>query len=183
MPGGSGLWEEVFAGLHRFAWGKALEEDGLAPVLKQFRSAAQAIPNGVIALDASHRIEWCNAAVQRHFNIDQRHDAGQPILNFVRQPEFRTYLLSRIHAEALVLGFNRDAKLTLSLRLVLYGGDRTLLMSRDMTELEQVVAVRRDFVANVSHEIKTPLTVVSGFLETIPIRHCSACVQRPKKFK
>jgi two-component system phosphate regulon sensor histidine kinase PhoR len=40
-------------------------------------------------------------------------------------------------------------------------------MSRDVTELEAVARMRRDFIANVSHELKTPLTVISGFVETL----------------
>ena len=40
-------------------------------------------------------------------------------------------------------------------------------MSRDITRLEAVARVRRDFIANVSHELKTPLTVLAGFLETL----------------
>jgi two-component system phosphate regulon sensor histidine kinase PhoR len=48
-----------------------------------------------------------------------------------------------------------------------YGEDRKLLVSQDITKLENTEAMRRDFVANVSHELKTPLTVLSGFLETV----------------
>ncbi len=48
-----------------------------------------------------------------------------------------------------------------------FGVDERLLISRDITQLEAVARMRRDFIANVSHELKTPLTVVSGFLETL----------------
>jgi two-component system phosphate regulon sensor histidine kinase PhoR len=48
-----------------------------------------------------------------------------------------------------------------------FAGDQKLLMSRDVTELEAVARIRRDFIANVSHELKTPLTVISGFVETL----------------
>ena len=44
-----------------------------------------------------------------------------------------------------------------------------LLMSEDITQGERLQAMRRDFVANVSHEMRTPLTVVSGFLETVQL--------------
>ena len=48
-----------------------------------------------------------------------------------------------------------------------YGVSEKLLLSRDVTQLEAVARMRRDFIANVSHELKTPLTVVSGFVETM----------------
>jgi signal transduction histidine kinase len=47
------------------------------------------------------------------------------------------------------------------------GGDGTMLVLHDLTELRRLENVRRDFVANVSHELKTPLTSISGFTETL----------------
>jgi two-component system phosphate regulon sensor histidine kinase PhoR len=61
----------------------------------------------------------------------------------------------------------RDARITLALQLVPFLLDRKMLMSRDVSELEAVSRMRRDFIANVSHELKTPLTVISGFIETM----------------
>jgi two-component system phosphate regulon sensor histidine kinase PhoR len=55
----------------------------------------------------------------------------------------------------------------LALQLVPFGLEEKLLMSRDVTEIEAVARMRREFIANVSHELKTPLTVVSGFIETL----------------
>ena len=56
---------------------------------------------------------------------------------------------------------------TLSIQIVPFGVEEKLLISRDITRLEAVARMRRDFIANVSHELKTPLTVVSGFIETL----------------
>jgi two-component system phosphate regulon sensor histidine kinase PhoR len=56
---------------------------------------------------------------------------------------------------------------TLALQLVPFAVDKKLLMSRDVTAMEAVSRMRRDFIANVSHELKTPLTVISGFVETL----------------
>jgi two-component system phosphate regulon sensor histidine kinase PhoR len=55
----------------------------------------------------------------------------------------------------------------LSVQLIVYGDEQKLLLSRDVTKIERLETMRRDFVANVSHELKTPLTVLAGFLETI----------------
>jgi two-component system phosphate regulon sensor histidine kinase PhoR len=57
--------------------------------------------------------------------------------------------------------------MTLSIQIVPFGMEEKLLMSRDITRLEAVARLRRDFIANVSHELKTPLTVLTGFLETL----------------
>jgi len=55
----------------------------------------------------------------------------------------------------------------LSVQVFPYGENRKLMLSQDITELERTDSMRRDFVANVSHELKTPLTVLAGFLETM----------------
>jgi len=55
----------------------------------------------------------------------------------------------------------------LSMQIVPFGADEKLLLCRDVTQAEVLARMRRDFIANVSHELKTPLTVLSGFVETM----------------
>jgi two-component system phosphate regulon sensor histidine kinase PhoR len=61
----------------------------------------------------------------------------------------------------------RHDDMLLSIKLVPYGGNKRLLISRDITQMERIETMRRDFVANVSHELRTPLTVVNGFVENL----------------
>jgi signal transduction histidine kinase len=51
--------------------------------------------------------------------------------------------------------------------LIPYGTDQYLLLIRDVTRLQRLQAMRRDFVANASHELRSPLTVLAGYLETL----------------
>jgi two-component system phosphate regulon sensor histidine kinase PhoR len=60
-----------------------------------------------------------------------------------------------------------NASLSLMLQLFPFGENRHLLLVQDVTDLQKADAMRRDFVANVSHEMRTPITVLMGFLETI----------------
>lgn len=166
VPIGAGAWEHVFAALHRLVRSFAQQRNRVTGQLARFRSAAQAMPIGVIVLDDEDRISWCNITAERMFDLDARKDAGQPILNLVRQPAFADYIKSRAYDEPLTLRISRVEALVLAVRVVQYGQDEKLLLSRDITQAEKIETMRRDFVANVSHELKTPLTVVSGFLET-----------------
>jgi two-component system phosphate regulon sensor histidine kinase PhoR len=130
-------------------------------------SGAEALPEGVVVLDAANRIQWANPRAQLHLGIELRHDAGAPIVNLVRQPAFVQYLAVGDFSEPVVVQSQREAGMTLSIQIVPFGMEEKLLMSRDITRLEAVARLRRDFIANVSHELKTPLTVLTGFLETL----------------
>jgi two-component system phosphate regulon sensor histidine kinase PhoR len=55
----------------------------------------------------------------------------------------------------------------LQLQVIPYGQSERLLLTRDITQIERLETTRRDFVANVSHELKTPLTVLAGYIETL----------------
>jgi two-component system phosphate regulon sensor histidine kinase PhoR len=167
VPGSDGVWEDVFSGLHRLMRAGNLEREQLTAELARFRSAGTAMPDGVVILDSGNHIEWCNPIAGRFFGIDSDRDAGQQILNLVRAPSLTSYLREGEFSQPLILRVSRTEDLVLSLRVIPYGQDQRLLLSRDVTQAERLEAMRRDFVANVSHELRTPLTVVNGFVETL----------------
>ena len=167
LPAGSGAWEGVFAMLHRRARRAAEERNQLGQALDRFRHAGQALPEGVVILDADHTIEWLNVRAEGHLGLRLANDVGSPITNLVREPDFIAYIEAGQYTVPLILHPLRTPGRTLELQAVRYGESQKLLLSRDITQLDKLETMRRDFVANVSHELKTPLTVVSGFLETL----------------
>ncbi len=166
VPDGSGIWGDVFARLARLIRIQSQSNQQLSQAFERLRRATSAMPEGVIILDESDRIEWCNPVSEKHFGIDFKRDADQQITFLVRQQQFAEYLLTHNYSEPLVVKQARNQELILSLQLVPYGDKQKLLISRDITSLERVETMRRDFVANVSHELRTPLTVIGGFFET-----------------
>jgi two-component system phosphate regulon sensor histidine kinase PhoR len=165
VPEGGGVWHEVLTALHRREREAARRERLLAETLARFRSAAQALPDGVVSLDAERRIEWCNDTAAAQLGLDARRDVGQPVTNLVRDPAFVDYVATG-GAPDRPLRMRVGTSL-LSLHLIGYGDSQTLLLSRDVTRFDRVETMRRDLVANVSHELRTPLTVLAGFLETV----------------
>jgi two-component system phosphate regulon sensor histidine kinase PhoR len=167
VPQGSGVWEEVLVGLYRFVRERIKQEQQLGDDLVRFRSAGLALPDGVVLLDARGHIEWCNPIASQYLGLDEQRDLGQPLVNLVRHPDLVAYLERGEYTEPLTLRLTRGEGLVLSLAVIDYGEAQKLLLASDITLAEKVETMRRDFVANVSHELKSPLTVVAGFLETL----------------
>ena len=90
-------------------------------------------------------------------------------INFlIRRPEFIQYITKRNFDEPLLLErMGQNSSLSLMLQAFPFGNKRHLLLIQNVTDLQKADAMRRDFVANVSHEMRTPITVLMGFLETV----------------
>jgi two-component system phosphate regulon sensor histidine kinase PhoR len=164
-PEAAGAWGAVFNFLHRHRRENLRHRRQLARLIVRSRRAAEALPYGVTVLNARMRIEWCNHAAREHLGIDPERDRGEPIANFVRQPDFAEYLAAGEFSQPLRL--KASEALALSIQYVPFEEEAWLFLTQDVTGAERIDAMRRDFVANVSHELKTPLTVLSGFIETI----------------
>jgi len=166
-PEANGAWGEVFNALHRHRRATLKRRRELAQLMVRSRRGAQALPYGVAVLDADYRLDWCNESARDHLGVDPDKDRGQPIVNFVRAPEFVEYLRARDFSQAVRVPSHGSPPRVLALQIVDFGAEEHLLLSQDVTGSERLEAMRRDFVANVSHELRTPLTVLAGFLETI----------------
>lgn len=168
MPLPSGFWEEVFFRLQRLVRNLKQEIRTVEKQHDRFIEAFQASPNGILMLDDQDQIEWCNEIAERFFGLNFKRDALQRINFLIRRPEFIQYLNRRQFEDPLLLErMGADANLSLMIQAFPFGQKRHLLLVQDVTDLQKADAMRRDFVANVSHEMRTPITVLMGFLETI----------------
>ncbi len=167
LPDGAGVWRDLFSRLQRLRREEERRHDATREALERFRSAVEALPDGVILLGPSEQIEWINPAACRHFSLDGARDIGIAIEQLIRDSAFLAYLGAFRRGETLdPLQLQRgQGEAILALALIPFAGTGTLLLSRDVTDLARSEIVRRDFVANVSHELRTPLTVITGFLE------------------
>ncbi len=168
MPLPSGFWEEVFFRLQRLVRNLKQQIRITEQQHDRFIEAFQASPNGIVMLDDQDQIEWCNAIAERFFGLNFKRDAMQRINFLIRRPEFVQYLNKRQFEDPLLLErMGSDSNLSLMIQAFPFGDKRHLLLVQDVTDLQKADAMRRDFVANVSHEMRTPITVLMGFLETV----------------
>ena len=168
LSGFGPAWSEIFFRLQRIITGLRKEIEQIERQHKRFIEAFQASPNGIVMLDDQDQIEWCNAIAEQFLGLQFKRDALQRIHYIVRKPEFVQYMMSRQYEEPVVLEkMGSASSLILRLQLFPFSENRRLILIQDITDLSKAEAMRRDFVANVSHEMRTPLTVMMGFLETV----------------
>ena len=139
------------------------------------RSAAilGSMVEGVAVIGSDERILYCNQAFEQILELPEGSSQGKKLVAALRQAELvaavRQVLPGGDEVTGEVeVGTVRPRSFSVTAAPVLAAGPSSaVLVLHDITELRRLERVRRDFVANVSHEFKTPLTAIQGFAETL----------------
>jgi two-component system, OmpR family, phosphate regulon sensor histidine kinase PhoR len=151
------------------------------------RSSAilRSMVEGVAVIDAQERLVFCNRAFSEILNLDWASSEGRPVIELVRITELLTLIRRALKGEEglrsdIAMGIVQQQSFVVTaapvkaLEAGAGGGtgapgrpSGAVVVLHDVTELRRLERVRQDFVANVSHEFKTPLTAIQGFAETL----------------
>ncbi len=165
-PEGRGSWMPVFYGIRRMRLQQRKQRRQLASVVSYFRRGAESLPDAVILCEADGRLLWCNHYAQNLLGFKWPKDKGQQVSNLIRLPEFVVYLKNGQYEQPVTLAF--PAQKFLEFRLVYpYVDNNLLIIIRDVTERYHLENMRQNFFANVSHELRIPLTVIQGYIELL----------------
>lgn len=176
---------------HRFRASVSDEFERLSGALEQLRQAVsqryeelenvndrlltilQSMVEGVLAVDNGHRILHANKASRRLLRLTTPDVIGRPLLEATRFRPLHDAVvqaLSRPGPVTTELHVGDDPKRQLMLRAMRFPGDPcpgVVVVLHDVTELRRLENLRREFVANVSHELKTPLASIKAYAETL----------------
>ena len=166
-PDGYGLWGEIFDSIYHLQRRDQRVRGRLQAVIDRVQESTAALKDAVIMLDSEGNLEWWNRAAETLLGLKTPQDGGQPVTNLVRHPRFKEYFDQESYLEPLEIPSPISDRLRIQLYITRYGNNEHLMLVRDVTRIHQLEQMRKDFVANVSYELRTPLTVIAGYLETL----------------
>ncbi len=134
------------------------------------------IAEGLVALDSQRRVLFINPPACQLLGVNAKQVVGDPLLDLARHPILAETVKRCAEAAETVHSHGtfgageteRHVQLSATPLVGVEGvGSGCVLVLRDVTELRRLESVRRDFVSNVSHELKTPLTAMRGYVEAV----------------
>ena len=167
LPLSEGLWGKLFDSIYRQEKAHQAAKKRLQTIIDRIQQSTSALQDGVIMVESDGTLEWWNRSTEALLGFRTPVDGGQHITNLIREPDFVEYFEYGDYTTPLTLNSPINQGVALEMTVTPFGNDERLITARDITHIEHLERMRKDFVANVSHELKTPLTVLIGYLETL----------------
>ena len=133
-------------------------------LLRRSQDIISGLPYATVVLNGHNEIDWANKTSAEYLNIKTKKDRGQRIDNLLRLPALYKLLSKNTHDE-IEVSLPQSGGRKLALQLIPIQHDLKLLIAQDISERAHIQQMRKNFIANASHELKTPLTVIAGYLE------------------
>lgn len=140
----------------------------------QLAAMLDALLEGVIAVDHRSRVLFLNPAAERMFDITQSRAEGRRVMEVLRHNTLTDALTDglqtrKAQTREITVHTPHERILRVHIRPIDYGNGTTGVLAalHDITDVRRLERTRQEFFANVSHELKTPLTSIKGFVETL----------------
>jgi len=172
MPEVSGQLYSLYRIISRNRNKNSKRKRQLSTYLSQFRKAVSAMPDAIVLIDDNGKIEWANKNADKVLGIRWPEDSNVRFSDLIRYPEV-DQLLRQTTSKAepakpgVIVTSISNSDATINFKCVRYTNKTRMVIARDVSRLVQINQMHSDFVANVSHELKTPLTVLKGYVEIL----------------
>jgi len=166
-PESSGIWGDIYDGIYRMQKQERQSKEYLENIINKAQESSAALEIAVVMINKKGTLDWWNKAAENLLGFRFPQDQNQTVTNLVRDPKFSDYYNNQNYSETLKMPAPGDSRRILEYQIALFGEQERLMIVRDITQLQRLANMRKDFVANVSHELGTPITVIKGYLEAI----------------
>ena len=136
-------------------------------ILRRLNQNISALPDATVLLGKESRIEWCNEPARYLLNLRSPQDIGNRLSHLIRDPDLLAYLEDPGTREHIEITSPVDQTISIQIKIVPLAAKQFLLIARNVSDQKQLRESLKHFVANASHELKSPLTVITGHLEML----------------
>ncbi len=162
-PGVGGLWGDVYRRIAGLGQGRDESEERRR--YSRLEDGVATLPYGFLIITRDRCIEWFNAAISDFLHLSYPDDLDLEIDHLVRHPDFVAALESDEDVVEMSLNLF-DRALAVYISSFGAAGYR-LIVVQDLSRVHYLERARSELLGNVTHELKTPLTVISGYAEMI----------------
>lgn len=163
----SDLWADIFKRIILERSASAQKTESISQELADLRNAVSNLPLGVVITDTNWTLITLNRTAEQLLDLSQSNDRGTSLFSLIRSPSLKQYAESQDYQDPIVIDNVQDTGVSIEFCFTRDNGNTRIILIRDVTKFKKTNEMRSDFIANVSHELKTPLTVVNGYLETL----------------
>ena len=163
----SDLWTDIVRRIEIDRTQAEQRTDLVVNELDDLKAALSCLNVGILLTDENWNLLWWNRISGNLLGLREYDDTNAYLFSLLRSPILKQYATALNFSESLVLKNFPNHQTSIE---IFFGNVSTrgyIGLVRDISHLQKLNEMRSDFIANVSHELKTPLTVINGYLETL----------------
>ena len=122
---------------------------------------------GTLMINEHDVVVWCNSEIEALLEFSYSELSSKNINNIIKDKRFSDYLDSQKYNRPLRSNAPNSDNKVFEYQAIVFSEEDRLIIVRDITQLDRLESMRKDFVGNLSHELRTPITVIQGYSEAL----------------